>query len=137
MVRNWLFRYFFLNISSHTYINTKFILNIFQVTEEALRLASTQQTNTTKVATIHLQKLEAQVTGLFTFWRLFTQQCSRQFHEIFVVKLKLKINKCFSSNLIFVAKILWNCTTWFQKFVYIVLFVYIFCLHYYAVCLQI
>ena len=59
--------FFFLNISSHTYINTKFILNIFQVTEEALRLASTQQTNTTKVATIHLQKLEAQVTGLFTF----------------------------------------------------------------------
>ena len=58
----------FENISIHvcTYmIFTKNILIIFQVTEEALRLASTQQTNTTKVATIHLQKLEKRFMHTF------------------------------------------------------------------------
>ena len=62
-------------------IFTKNILIIFQVTEEALRLASTQQTNTTKVATIHLQKLEAQVTDLTRERDQLAEKNARISHE--------------------------------------------------------
>ena len=65
--------------SSHT--KYKHYLNIFQVTEEALRLASTQQTNTTKVATIHLQKLEAQVTDLTRERDQLAEKNARISHE--------------------------------------------------------
>ena len=52
-----------------------------QVTEEALRLASTQQSNTTKVATIHLQKLEAQVTDLSRERDQLAEKNARISHE--------------------------------------------------------
>ena len=52
-----------------------------QVTEEALRLASTQQSNTTKVATVHLQKLEAQVTELTRARDQLTEKMGRISHE--------------------------------------------------------
>ena len=51
------------------------------MTEEALRLASTQQSNTTKVATIHLQKLEAQVTDLSRERDQLAEKNARISHE--------------------------------------------------------
>ncbi len=57
----------------------------FQVTEEALRVASQQQSNTTKVATAHLQRLESQVKefqlerdSMYEKWQRISQEYTMQ-----------------------------------------------------------
>lgn len=52
-----------------------------RVTEEALSLASNQQSNTTKVATVHLQKLEQQVSELSRERDQMTEKFGRISHE--------------------------------------------------------
>merc|ERR1739838_351200 len=52
-----------------------------QVTEEALQMASAQQSNTTKVATVHLQKLETQVTELTRERDQLAEKMERISHE--------------------------------------------------------
>jgi hypothetical protein len=52
-----------------------------QVTEEALRVASHQQSNTTKVATARLQRLEAQVTDLSCERDQMAEKMGRISHE--------------------------------------------------------
>ena len=54
---------------------------LFQVTEEALQMASAQQSNTTKVATVHLQKLETQVTELTRERDQLAEKMERISHE--------------------------------------------------------
>ena len=52
-----------------------------QVTEEALQHSSSQQSNTTKVATVHLQKLEGQVTELTRERDQLIEKMGRISHE--------------------------------------------------------